>query len=175
MSVQLVNRTKTALVYAVKNESRTTSLLVAEGFRKRHDNVLHAVDKLECPEEFRLLNFKESSYLNEQNKSQPMYEMTRDGFSILAMGFTGKKAMEWKIKFLDAFKLMEQKILNIESAGSPKLLDHIRQLIDRDQVSKLSVKPDGTMSLTLRKHSSEISNDLENFLEDYGDLEWLKT
>ena len=44
------------------------------------------------PVSFGLLNFKESSYLNDQGKRQPMFEMTRAGFSVLAMGFTGKRA-----------------------------------------------------------------------------------
>ena len=62
---------------------------------KRHDNILQSVDRLECSEVFRRLNFQESSYLDAQNKSQPMVEMTRDGFAFLAMGFTGRRAAEF--------------------------------------------------------------------------------
>lgn len=91
-----------------------SSLTVAEKFGKRHDNVLQSIEKLkaDCPDEFGLLNFQESSYLNEQNKSQPMVAMTRDGFSLLAMGFTGAKAVQWKIRFIDAFNHMERHILD---------------------------------------------------------------
>jgi hypothetical protein len=46
---------------------------------------------LECSEQFRLLNFKQSSYSNSQNKEMPMFELTRDGFSFLVMNFTGAK------------------------------------------------------------------------------------
>lgn len=75
----------------VKNGRATcTSIMVAEKFGKRHDNILRDIENLECSSEFRLLNFEESFYTNTQNKEFPMYEMTRDGFSILCMGFTGK-------------------------------------------------------------------------------------
>ncbi|GFK92213.1 hypothetical protein NNJEOMEG_00035 [Fundidesulfovibrio magnetotacticus] len=69
---------------------------MAKHFDKRHDDLLRAVKNLECSEGFRLRNFTESSYLNQQGKSQPMYEMTRDGFSFLGMGFTGAKAARFK-------------------------------------------------------------------------------
>lgn len=93
-----------------------TSLDVAEKFGKRHDNVLKAIRaiiaesdalKNESVKPFGLLNFKESSYLNDQSKRQPMFEMTRSGFSVLAMGFTGKRALEWKIKYEAVFTTME--------------------------------------------------------------------
>ena len=104
------------LIHVVREESRTTSLLVAEIFGKRHDHVLRDIEKLECSDGFRLLNFGESSYLNEQNKTQPMYEMTRDGFSFLAMGFTGKKAAAWKEKYIYCFNRMEQEIRRLADA-----------------------------------------------------------
>ncbi|TIH12484.1 hypothetical protein D0S45_17585, partial [Marinifilum sp. JC120] len=92
------------------NQPKASSLLVAELFEKRHDNVLQSINDLDVPDDFRRLNFQESSYINKQNKEQPSFNMTRDGFSLLAMGFTGKKAMEWKIKFLEAFNVMEAKL-----------------------------------------------------------------
>lgn len=63
----------------------TSSLDVAEYFGKRHDNVLQTIERLDCSEEFRHLNFQESYYHNEQNKRQPMFRLTRDGFTFLAM------------------------------------------------------------------------------------------
>lgn len=89
----------------------TTSLLVADKFGKRHDTILRAIRNIECPENFRLHNFAESSYSNEQGKEQPMYVLTRDGFTFLAMGFTGKKAAAWKIQYLEAFNAMESALL----------------------------------------------------------------
>lgn len=71
-----------------------SSLDVAETFGKRHDNVLKDIRELDCSDEFRLLNFEESTYLNSQNKKQPMYYMTRDRFAILVMGYNGEKSHE---------------------------------------------------------------------------------
>ena len=71
-----------------------TSLNVADVFEKRHDNVMRDISRIleEYPEEFGLLNFEESFYVNNQNKKQPCYHLTKDGFMTLVMGFTGKKA-----------------------------------------------------------------------------------
>lgn len=69
----------------------TTSLIVAEVFGKRHDNVLADIKNLSCSDNFRLLNFQESSYVNGQGREMPMCEMTKDGFSFLAMRYTGEK------------------------------------------------------------------------------------
>jgi Rha family phage regulatory protein len=96
------------LVMIRDNRATTTSLIVAQFFEKQHKNVLQSIENLlvDLPEEGRR-NFQPSSYQNEQNKTQPMYQMSRDGFSLLAMGFTGKRALEWKVKFLKAFNQME--------------------------------------------------------------------
>lgn len=77
-----------------------SSLDVAETFGKQHAHVLRDIKELECSEEFRLSNFGESSYINSQNKKQPMYYMTRDGFTILVMGYTGEKAMRFKEAYI---------------------------------------------------------------------------
>ena len=81
---------------------------MAETFGKRHDNVLKDIRELDCSDEFRLLNFEESTYLNSQNKKQPMYYMTRDGFAILVMGYNGEKAMRFKEAYIKQFNAMEK-------------------------------------------------------------------
>ena len=85
-----------------------TSLDIARTFEKEHRNVLADIRKLECSDEFRLLNFEQSSYLNEQNHKQPMYYITRDGFTLLAMGYTGEKAMKFKEAYIKQFNAMER-------------------------------------------------------------------
>lgn len=89
------------------NTALVSSRVVAEKFNKRHDRLLQTIREMECSHEFRVHNFVESSYKNEQNKRQPEYLMTRDGFVILAMGFTGKKAMRFKEAYINAFNQME--------------------------------------------------------------------
>lgn len=100
---------------------------VAKNFNKRHDNVIQSISKLGCSDKFRLLNFKESYYKNEQNKRQPEYLMTRDGFSILVMGFTGKKAMQFKEAYINAFNQMESFIKSLYEAKTdfPEFTDAI--------------------------------------------------
>ncbi len=103
------------IVVLQHREAMTTSLKIAEVFGKRHDNVVQAIRNIskELPTSD-LLIFKECYKINElaNGKREPYFEMNRDGFSLLAMGFTGKKALEWKLKFLDAFSKMEKALLN---------------------------------------------------------------
>ena len=86
----------------------TTSREVAERFGKNHKDVLRAIEnsRKECPVGWGQRNFALSSYQNAQNKEQPLVEMTRSGFAIVVMGFTGAEAMEWKVRFLDAFDFL---------------------------------------------------------------------
>lgn len=89
------------------NQVTTDSLTVADCFGKRHCDVLRSIKLLKCSQEFGLRNFASAKYLNEQGKEQPYYEMTRDGWMFLVMGFTGEKAAEWKEKFIAAFNALE--------------------------------------------------------------------
>lgn len=86
----------------------TTSLKVAEIFGKEHKHVMETVRKLTAENSTVRKMFIEDSYLNSRNQQQPMYYMNRDGFTLLAMGFTGSKAMEFKLKYIEAFNKMEQ-------------------------------------------------------------------
>lgn len=88
----------------------TTSLLVAEKFNKRHKNVLRDIEKMECSDSFTRLNFEPSEYQDSTGRTLPMYLITRDGFTFLAMGFTGKEAATWKEKFISAFNKMEKQL-----------------------------------------------------------------
>lgn len=82
------------------NKIVVSSREIAENFEKEHSKVLRNIRTLECSKEFRQANFGQSSYINEQNKEQPEYLMTRDGFTLLAMGFTGRKAMQFKEAYI---------------------------------------------------------------------------
>lgn len=85
-----------------------SSLDVARTFEKEHRRVLQDIRELECSDEFREHNFVQSSYVNVQNKKQPMYLITRDGFTMLAMGYTGEKAMRFKEAYIKQFNAMDQ-------------------------------------------------------------------
>ena len=92
------------LVYLKNNEAVCDSLQVAEKFGKRHDKLVSEIERMYsdligigCDQNGGDPMFIKSSYIHPQNKQiYPMYIMNRDGFSLLVMGFTGKKALEWK-------------------------------------------------------------------------------
>lgn len=104
----------------------TNSLLVAEKFGKEHHNVIKAIETLlggvvksnDTPIEDTQRMFEKSTYINPQNgQVYPMYIMNRDGFSLLVMGFKGKKALQFKLEFINAFNEMER----IIKENKPKL------------------------------------------------------
>lgn len=102
--------TQNDLVFFKSKQALTTSLKVAEVFEKQHKDVLEAVRDILAAENSATKFFHESTFAN-RGKKYPMYIMNRDGFSLLAMGFTGKKALQFKLKFIEAFNAMEQKLL----------------------------------------------------------------
>ena len=106
-----------------------TSLDVAETFGKAHDKVMRDIRELGRSPEFRLSNFGESSYLNAQNKQQPMYLMTRDGFTLLAMGYTGDLAMRFKETYIKQFNAME-------SALTGRLIERQKGIAVRQALTK---------------------------------------
>ena len=99
------------LVNVVDKKVVTTSLRVAEMFSKRHDNVIVDIRELLKTGEISLLNFEESEYTNERGKTYPMYIIDRKGFTLLAMGFTGKEALKFKVAYIDAFDAMEKELI----------------------------------------------------------------
>lgn len=93
-------------------ELTVSSVQVAEDFGKQHKDVLKSIDNLlkeTSAKNFANL-FIESTYADKYGRQQKSYEMTRDGFSLLVMGFTGSKALEWKLKYIQAFNAMEQEL-----------------------------------------------------------------
>ncbi|WP_051359950.1 Rha family transcriptional regulator [Adhaeribacter aquaticus] len=101
------------VIQSAKGQDVTTSLIVAEVFGKEHKHVLRDIQNLSCSETFRQSNFGHTPYVHPQNgQSYPMYEMTKDGFSFLVMGYTGGKAAEFKEKFINEFNKREALLKN---------------------------------------------------------------
>ncbi|EAI4352497.1 TPA: Rha family transcriptional regulator [Campylobacter jejuni] len=98
----------------------TTSLDIAAVFNKRHDNIIAKIETFP-KDSFTDLNFKASKYIDSTGRILPCYKITRDGFSLLVMGFTGEKAYKWKIEFIKAFNEMEKRLRNIEYDKHDKL------------------------------------------------------
>lgn len=99
---------------AVLNQLVTTSQIVAAYFEKEHRTVLRSINEILAAQNCAAKFFYTASFLN-RGKRYPMYFMNRDGFSLLAMGFTGKKALEWKIRYIQAFNEMERKLKEQEN------------------------------------------------------------
>ena len=97
---------------------------IADNFGKTHRDVTRAISLMDCSQEFRGANFAHSFYTSEQNKKLKCFDITRDGFSFLCMGFTGKKAGQWKEAYISAFNSMEK---HINNSGS--LMDKINSAI----------------------------------------------
>lgn len=99
----------------VDGQAVTSSLAVADFFSKRHDDVLKKIRILDCSPEFCARNFAETSILVRQpnggTRKLPCYQITRDGFAFLAMGFTGKRAARFKEAYINAFNQMEQALI----------------------------------------------------------------
>ncbi len=107
-------------LYERNGQAFCSSRQVAEEFGKRHADVLRAIEQITEPasglsKEFAERNFAFSSYRSEQNKRMPEYLMTKDGFTILAMGFTGKKAIAFKEAYIARFNAMEFFILSLQT------------------------------------------------------------
>lgn len=107
----------------------TSSLDVAETFGKEHGHVLRDIRELGCSKEFRQSNFGESSYVNSQNKKQPMYYMTKDGFTLLVMGYAGELAMKFKEAYIRQFNAMENTLKG-------KLLEREKGIAVRQSLTK---------------------------------------
>ena len=157
------------LVYLKNGEAVCDSLQVAEKFGKRHQEILYAIEGRKCScngegckkchgrgyqqhgilQEDLEINakshlskmFQKTSYKDEGGRKRPLYIMNRDGFSLLVMGFTGKKALEWKLQYIKAFNQMESLIKEkstkawIDTRKAGKLTrkaetDTIKQLVD---------------------------------------------
>lgn len=88
----------------------TSSRDVAEHFEKEHKNVLQTIQNLTAENSAVKNMFIPIAYTNERGREYPEYLMTRDGFSLLAMGFTGEKALAWKLKYIQAFNDMEAEL-----------------------------------------------------------------
>lgn len=103
------------LVIMHDKQAVTTSLVLAEVFEKQHKNVIQAIEaKIEPAENQARYKrmFYEGIYTDKKGEQRKMYYLNRDGFTFIAMGFTGRKVDEFKLKYIDAFNKMEEQIRN---------------------------------------------------------------
>lgn len=124
----------TDLVFKGQNDQvLTNSLLVAEKFGKRHADVVRAIENSltkgsESTNAKLRSSFVLSNYIDNKGEERPMYIMDRDGFSVIAMGFTGDKAMDFKVEFISAFNAMEKKLKELSAPQT--YAEALRRLAD---------------------------------------------
>ncbi|MBK9073333.1 MAG: phage regulatory protein/antirepressor Ant [Myxococcales bacterium] len=125
-----IDTSRQPVVFAKDGEVFATSRDIAAFFGKRHDHVLRDIGNLIAAEpQLGLANFGETPYVEASNgQTYRMYEMDRDGFTLLAMGFTGTKALKWKLRYIEAFKAMEAELSRIAQAGTAIDLNNPAQL-----------------------------------------------
>lgn len=175
-----VNKTKeiqsASLVFNKKNEAVTTSLLVAQKFGKRHDNVLKDIETKVIgflTPKFLGVHFKKTSYKNLQNKKQPMYEMTKDGFTILVMGYTGKLAMQFKEEYIASFNKMHDwiKERNKLKLEYPELTDAIQLSKENPKAYHFSNENFMLYDIILGQSSRKLKKEIgiENFRDVMND------
>lgn len=155
------------LVFVGQNDRvLTTSLKVAEIFGKEHSKVMRDITNLYCSDDFRAANFGGSSYTSEQNKQFPMYEMTKDGFTFLVMGYTGKKAAAFKEAYINRFNEMEAELRKKDNPTELLMASAKAYLDQRDRIDEIDRRD--------RNHGLMIGNLWSKFCDMFADVEYLK-
>ena len=149
------------LVFRGQNDQViTTSLLVAETFEKEHRNVLKSIRKLMSATNVAVAQmFDETTYVNEQGKEQPMFFMNRDGFTLLAMGFSGEKALEFKVKYINAFNKMETELKSQQTkqlSAAESLLQSVQLLVAHERQLAILEHNQKNMQGALRSLSDRV-------------------
>ena len=111
-----------SFVEIVDGKPVTNTRVIASYFEREHRHVRMAVERLDCSPSFNTSNFLRITYIDQRNRKQEMFNVTRDGFMFLAMGFTGPKAAQVKEAFISAFNDMERRLqaqqaVKLEHAG----------------------------------------------------------
>ena len=126
------------LVEVRNQQAVTSSQLVAEVFKKQHKDVLRAIENIKAENCAVTPMFFESTYTAGTGKAYKMYYINRDGLSLLVMGFTGKKALEWKLKYIEAFNAMEKQLKMPKLSPNP----HYRTRMIKTAVKDISETAD---------------------------------
>ena len=156
------------LVIMKDQQAVTSSLQVAETFDKEHSKVMRAIEGIAKNGDTHQM-FLKSSHINNQNgQSYPMYYMNRDGFTLLAMGFTGKKALKFKMQYIEAFNQMES---HIKTGGFkvPSTMAEALRLAADQQEQIEAMKPKALFADSVSaSHTTILVGDLAKILKGNG-------
>lgn len=171
------------LVIMHDKQAVTTSLVLAEVFEKQHKNVIQAIEaKIEPAENQARYKrmFYEGIYIDKKGEQRKMYYLNRDGFTFIAMGFTGRKADEFKLKYIDAFNKMEEQIkseslqlvtANADDLKRANLLYKIANLTSDEELKEQSLKSSYELvtGKSIRQKKTDYQKLYEAVTERYGD------
>lgn len=115
-------------VFIQDQQVKTTSLKVAEIFNKQHKDVLRKLESLECSSDFNERNFTLVEYKDAKGENRPMYEMSKDGFIFLVMGFTGAAAAKIKEAYINTFNQMAAMLYNLHGQNESIYVGAVVQL-----------------------------------------------
>ena len=167
---ELIPKNEYGLFADKKDIVRVDSLYVAEFFEKNHKEVLRDIRNIAAPnsglsKEFAERNFALGSYKDKQNQKRPCYYLTRDGFTILVMGYKGKKALRFKELYIRRFNEMEELIKSLVKARTefPLLTENIRLLHEKPKPYHFSNECDLINRIVIGKSAKQFR--LENGIE----------
>jgi len=167
------NQQTNELVNLEQGKPQTTSLKIAEVFEKRHDNITRDIETLDIPEDIHALNFEEIFYKDKYGREQKAYSISKDGFVLLAMGYTGSKAMQFKLNYIAAFNAMESELRKRLDSGDSKYFDQKTELMNTKHALEVEI---ANLRLELRntplgKQLSDSEEDLKRTKTKYENLE----
>lgn len=167
---ELIPKNEYGLFADKKDIARVDSLYVAEFFEKNHKEVLRDIRNIVAlnsglSKEFAERNFALGSYKDKQNQKRPCYYLTRDGFTILVMGYTGKKALRFRELYIRRFNEMEELINSLVKARTefPLLTENIKLLHEKPKPYHFSNECDMINRIVLGESAKQFR--LENNLE----------
>ncbi|MFE0769897.1 Rha family transcriptional regulator [Serratia bockelmannii] len=147
----------------------TTTRSVSDFFGKRHADVIRRVETIDCSPEFTERNFALSDYQDPTGRTLPMYQITKNGFIFLVMGFTGKKAAQFKEAYITEFDRMESELASQRyghntlgdltgTANLSALVDKLQQIIHEGEFIPAGKRPNYSLPAN-RKHEATIIRD----------------
>ncbi|EOV3348736.1 Rha family transcriptional regulator [Edwardsiella piscicida] len=150
-------------ITVINGQAVTSSLAIADFFTKRHERVLDKIRNLECSPTFAEHNFVLSEYTDTSGRKLPCYQITRDGFAFLAMGFTGKRAAQFKESYITAFNQMEKQIYN---AAGPSASDAQRAQVVYLYLTEINRVWKGQLYPMLVAAQSPLAHSLHDYIND---------
>ncbi|MGL9814343.1 MULTISPECIES: competence type IV pilus minor pilin ComGF [Enterococcus] len=170
----------TDLVIMKDRQAVTTSLNLAESFEKEHKNVIQVIEsKIQSAENSAHYKkmFALGSYVDSRGREQKMYYMNRDGWTFIAVGFTGRKADSFKLKYIEAFNQMENHIKSGQSKQIDSDLEEIKRMNATARVMNATSRQakmymDMAKDATTEVNKALLQDKMEQALSGYHQLEW---